>query len=167
MIATRYLVVTPEGAFEAQWDDDELVPVQMVGSPAAIEHLEHFLQLRMITGRRGQRLSIASIEPDDLLGFCQSVEFGIRVLPDPSEVGAQLLARGAPPAAGGRALADTLAFLQRVADHDMPDDSAAVARRLAEVHQEYQGNVQVELMFDQAAQAYKAHLARVAWESIR
>jgi hypothetical protein len=167
VIATRYLVVTPEGAFEALWDDDELVPVELVGSPAAVEHFQRFLQVRMVTGRNGQRLSAASIEPDDLLGFCQSVEFGISVLPDPQEIGAQLLQRPAPPLSGGAELASTLKFLQRVIDHDLPGDSVSVARQLAQVHQDYQGNVQVELLFDQAAQAYKQHLARVAWESIR
>lgn len=82
MIATQYTVLTPVGIFTAAWDDDPEVPVVYEGSATGLDYLRTFLKDRMVTGNLGRRLFVEALEPNDLAGFCESEEYGIRVVVD-------------------------------------------------------------------------------------
>lgn len=81
MITTTYKVATPNGGFEAQWDEDDEIPVQYVGDADAIAAFKAFLDLGAVSGREGALIQFDSLEPADLYGFCQSEKYGITVLP--------------------------------------------------------------------------------------
>ncbi|MDF0606606.1 hypothetical protein HZU77_013230 [Neisseriaceae bacterium TC5R-5] len=82
MITTTYMILTPHGQFLAEWDEDEDLPVQYRGDPAAIAYLDNYLSLTLACGHGGIRLHLDSLEPDDLIRFCQSEKYGIQVIPD-------------------------------------------------------------------------------------
>lgn len=82
MIATEYTVYTPPGRFVAQWDDDEDAQVKYAGNPEAIAYFRRFMEVALVTGHGGILLSADSLDPADLVGFCQSEDYGITVLPD-------------------------------------------------------------------------------------
>lgn len=86
MIGTQYTVATPYGTFTAMWDEDESKPVVYAGSDSAMAFFRAYFDLTSRTGREGSLLSLDSLEPDDLYGFCQSPEFGILVLPEASDM---------------------------------------------------------------------------------
>lgn len=95
MSTTTYTILTPHGALEAVWMDSEEQPVEYTGPPEAQAYFSHYLDLRLVTGAGGRRLSMPSLEPSDAFNFCQSREFGIAVLPDPEDMIALLIgARG-------------------------------------------------------------------------
>lgn len=167
MIATRYMVITPSGNFEAQWDDDELAPVRYEGSRKGQLYLEDFLAFTMATGRRGQRLNAKTLEPDDLLSFCQSAEYGIRVLPEPQEMAGLLFDQplSVPGPSAGFEVASTLQQLRRIVGGELDDD--AVPELLLMAHDQYPHNDQVQLLVGQAAAVFQSHLARLVTEQIR
>jgi hypothetical protein len=80
-MTTIYKAVTPYGAFQATWGDDEESRVEYTGSADAIEYFKAFLGLNSISGRGGALIEFDSLEPADLYGFCQSEKYGITVLP--------------------------------------------------------------------------------------
>jgi hypothetical protein len=82
MITTQYTVVTPYGAFIANWDEDESIPVTYSGSREALDYFEAFIGLKMVSGRNGGLLRFDNLEPADLYGFCQSEEYGVSVIPE-------------------------------------------------------------------------------------
>nr|WP_238487075.1 hypothetical protein [Cupriavidus pauculus] len=101
---TTYQVMTPFGAFEARWTDDEESPVQYQGGTDAIAFFRSYLELHPVPGRDGGLVQFDALEPADLYGFCQSEEFGITVLPDRADTEEELgeerteLATGTPAA---------------------------------------------------------------------
>lgn len=82
MIGTEYTVVTPFGRFVAQWGDDEDARVNFAGNQEGIAYFRRFMEVAMITGDGGMTLSADGLEPADLVGFCQSDDYGIVVFPD-------------------------------------------------------------------------------------
>lgn len=86
MIATQYTVATPHGQFSALWDEDEAVPVRYAGNAEAQAYFGAYLALKTVSGRNGAVLSMDSLEPADLYGFCQSAEYGVLVLPEFDEL---------------------------------------------------------------------------------
>ena len=95
MIGTEYTVVTPFGRFVAQWDDDEDARVNFAGSEDGIAYFRRFMEVAMITGHGGIGLSADGLEPADLVGFCQSDDYGIAVFPDADDALALALESGA------------------------------------------------------------------------
>lgn len=82
MIATQYTVLTPVGVFTAAWDDDPEVSVVYEGSATGLDYLRTFLMDRMVTGSLGRRRTAGALEPNNLSGFCESKEYGIKVVVD-------------------------------------------------------------------------------------
>lgn len=80
-MSTIYQALTPYGAFQATWGDDEESRVEYTGSADAIAYFKAFLDLNSISGAGGALLQFDSLEPADLYGFCQSEQHGISVLP--------------------------------------------------------------------------------------
>jgi len=85
-MSTNYKAVTPFGAFEATWGEDEESRVEYSGSADAIEYFRAFLDFNSITGRGGAIIRFDALEPADLYGFCQSQEHGIVVLPNEDDL---------------------------------------------------------------------------------
>jgi hypothetical protein len=81
-----YKAVTPYGAFQAEWGDDEDSRVVYSGSPDAIEFFRAYLDLNVVTGRGGAIVQFDKLEPADLYGFCQSKEYGISVIPNEDDL---------------------------------------------------------------------------------
>lgn len=80
-MTTIYKAVTPFGAFQAQWGDDEESPVEYTGSADAIAFFKAFLDLNSISGVGGALIEFNSLQPADFYGFCTSEKHGITVLP--------------------------------------------------------------------------------------
>jgi|GEM_PF-2831454 len=80
-MTTMYQAITPYGAFQATWGDDEESRVEYTGSADAIAYFKAFLDLNSISGAGGALLQFDALEPADLYGFCQSEQHGISVLP--------------------------------------------------------------------------------------
>lgn len=80
-MSTIYQALTPYGAFQATWGDDDDSRVEYTGSADAIAYFKAFLDLNSISGAGGALLQFDSLEPGDLYGFCQSEQHGISVLP--------------------------------------------------------------------------------------
>lgn len=85
-MTTSYNVLTPFGAFEATWGEDEDSPVEYTGSADAIAFFEAYLDLNSISGRGGALIEFDALEPADLYGFCQSEKHGISVLPSEDDL---------------------------------------------------------------------------------
>ncbi|MFM0608655.1 hypothetical protein PQR05_29415 [Paraburkholderia sediminicola] len=81
MNLTTYNVATPHGAFSANWDEDDEIPVQYEGDPDAIAYFQAYLDLNAVSARGGALVRFETLEPDDLYGFCQSDKYGIAVMP--------------------------------------------------------------------------------------
>lgn len=79
---TCHDVITPHGAFQAIWPTDPEAPVEYRGDAGAIAYFRQFLQLEQVSGEAGALIDPDRLEPSDLVGFCQSPEYGIRVVPD-------------------------------------------------------------------------------------
>ena len=94
MIQTEQTVITPHGQFVAMWDEDENIPVAYRGDAAALAFFNAYLDQRLVTGRNGLRLAFRNLEPADLVGFCQSREYGITVLEDPADFIANMALEG-------------------------------------------------------------------------
>jgi hypothetical protein len=75
-----YSVFTPAGKFEAVFGE-EYTPVEYRGDDAAIQFFKDFIELNMISGEHGHRISYNTLEPDELYGFCQPNGSGITVIP--------------------------------------------------------------------------------------
>ncbi len=80
-MSTIYKALTPYGAFQAEWADDEDSRVEYTGSADAIAYFKAFLDLNSISGFGGALIQFDTLEPADLYGFCQSEKHGITVLP--------------------------------------------------------------------------------------
>ena len=80
-MTTTYTAVTPFGAFQAEWSDDEESRVQYSGSADAIAYFKDYLALNSISGVGGALIRFETLEPADLYGFCQSEKAGISVNP--------------------------------------------------------------------------------------
>lgn len=80
-MTTTYRAITPFGAFQADWSDDEDGRVQYSGSADAIAYFKDYLALNSISGAGGALIRFDTLEPADLYGFCQSEEAGISVIP--------------------------------------------------------------------------------------
>jgi hypothetical protein len=78
-ITTVYRVLTPHGGFEAQWDEDEEIPVAYVGDESAIAFFKSFLDLNPISARGGSLVQFAALQPGDM-AFCQNAQYGIKVI---------------------------------------------------------------------------------------
>ncbi|MBB3255454.1 hypothetical protein F4827_000339 [Paraburkholderia bannensis] len=78
-ITTAYRVLTPHGGFEAQWDEDDEIPVAYVGDADAIAFFKSVLDLNPISARGGALVQFAALQPDDM-AFCQRPELGITVI---------------------------------------------------------------------------------------
>lgn len=78
-ITTSYRVLTPHGGFEAQWDEDDEIPVVYVGDEDAIAFFKSVLDLNPISARGGALVQFAALQPDDM-AFCQRPEYGITVI---------------------------------------------------------------------------------------
>jgi hypothetical protein len=85
-MSTNYKAVTPCGAFEATWGEDEESRVEYSGSADAIEYFRAFLDFNSVTGSGGAIIRFDKLEPADLYGFCQSKEYGISVLPNEDDL---------------------------------------------------------------------------------
>lgn len=79
---TCYMVFTPVGVFTASWSEDPEESVIYEGSEAGLDYLRCYLQDRMVTGNLGRRLFVEGLEPNDLIGFCESKDYGISVVVD-------------------------------------------------------------------------------------
>jgi hypothetical protein len=82
MIQTEYVVLTPAGKFVAQWDENPDKPVTYAGNASAVEYFREFLSIARVTGDGGMSIGPENLEPSELIGFCQSPEYGVIVLPD-------------------------------------------------------------------------------------
>lgn len=82
MIATEITVYTPAGSFVAQWDDDPDIPVRYVGDQHGIAFFRHYMDVARVTGHGGLLLDPDQLDPADLVGFCNSAEYGVLVFPD-------------------------------------------------------------------------------------
>lgn len=91
MISTQYTVATPHGQFQALWDEDEAKPVSYQGDASALAYFRAYMDLQMVVGAAGERLSADTLEPGELYGFCQSREYGVTVTMDPDALAAMLL----------------------------------------------------------------------------
>lgn len=80
MIATTYRVVTPHGGFEAHWDESDEIQVKYDGSYDAIAYFRYFLELTPVSGINGARIQFDTLQPADLIGFCNLPENGIAVM---------------------------------------------------------------------------------------
>lgn len=80
-MSTTYKAVTPYGAFQAEWSDDEDSRVEYTGSADAIAYFKAFLDLNSVSGAGGALIQFDALEPADLYGFCQSEQHGISVIP--------------------------------------------------------------------------------------
>jgi DNA-binding Lrp family transcriptional regulator len=80
-MSTIYQAVTPFGAFQAEWSDDEDSRVQYTGSAGAIAYFKDYLDLQSVSGAGGRLIRFDTLEPADFYGFCQSEQAGIRVTP--------------------------------------------------------------------------------------
>lgn len=80
-MTTTYRTITPFGAFQAEWSDDEDSRVQCTGSADAIAYFKDYLALNSISGAGGALIRFDTLEPADLYGFCQSEKAGITVIP--------------------------------------------------------------------------------------
>ena len=78
---TTYRAVTPFGAFQAEWGDEEESRVEYTGSADAIAYFKDYLALNSISGVGGALIRFDTLEPADLYGFCQSEKAGISVIP--------------------------------------------------------------------------------------
>lgn len=82
MIQTEYTVLTPVGKFVAQWDENPEKHVTYAGNASAVDFFRDFLNVARVTGDDGIQIDPDNLEPSDLVGFCQSEEYGILVMPD-------------------------------------------------------------------------------------
>lgn len=82
MIQTEYVVLTPAGKFVAQWDENPDKPVTYAGNASAVDYFREFLSIARVTGDGGMAIDPNNLEPSELIGFCQSPEYGVIVLPD-------------------------------------------------------------------------------------
>jgi hypothetical protein len=80
-MTTIYKALTPYGAFQATWGEDEESPVEYTGSADAIAYFRDFLALQSLSGLGGALIQFDTLEPAELYGFCQSEKHGISVLP--------------------------------------------------------------------------------------
>ncbi|SBV37731.1 hypothetical protein STPYR_12674 [uncultured Stenotrophomonas sp.] len=138
MIATEITVSTPAGRFVAQWDDDPDIPVQYVGDPRGIAFFRQYMEVAMVTGAGGLPLAPDHLEPVDLVGFCNSAEYGITILPDADYVLADIEQELREMEGERKALADALAQavkeLEAAASPiEKVRQSGEVARLLAEL----------------------------------
>lgn len=84
---TTYKAVTPAGAFQAAWsDDDDDSRVEYSGNPEAIAYFRDFLGLNSISGQGGALVQFDELQPADLYGFCQSEKYGISVIPNEDDL---------------------------------------------------------------------------------
>lgn len=79
---TEQTVFTPVGQFSATWSEDPDDPVAYSGNQSAMDYVRNYIDTQMVTGNLGERLFFDSLEPAELYGFCQSVEWGIQVMPE-------------------------------------------------------------------------------------
>ena len=82
MIQTEYVVLTPVGKFVAQWDENPEKQVTYAGSASAVAFFREFLSIAQVSGEGGIQIDPDNLEPSDLVGFCQSAEYGVLVIPD-------------------------------------------------------------------------------------
>ncbi|MEJ7804423.1 MAG: hypothetical protein WKG03_00665 [Telluria sp.] len=80
-MTTLYKAVTPFGAFQATWGEDEDSRVEYTGNAAAIAYFRDYLGLNSISGLGGALIQFDTLEPAELYGFCQSEQHGISVIP--------------------------------------------------------------------------------------
>jgi len=85
-MTTIYKAMTPYGAFQAEWGEDEDSRVEYTGSADAIAFFRDFLELTPISGIGGARIQFDTLEPAELYGFCQSEQYGISVLPSEDDL---------------------------------------------------------------------------------
>ena len=62
-MTTTYKAVTPFGAFQADWADDEESRVEYTGSADAIAYFKDFLALNSISGTGGALIQFDTLEP--------------------------------------------------------------------------------------------------------
>lgn len=99
MIQTEYVVLTPVGKFVAQWDENPDKPVTYAGNATAVAYFRDFLGLARVTGDGGMAIDPDNLEPSELIGFCQSEEYGVLVLPDAEDALAEAEAPDPEPTA--------------------------------------------------------------------
>lgn len=80
-MTTIYQAMTPFGAFQAAWGEDEESRVEYSGSAEAIAFFKAFLDLNSLSGFGGALIQFDTLEPGDFYGFCQSEKHGISVIP--------------------------------------------------------------------------------------
>jgi hypothetical protein len=78
---TIYQVLTPAGAFDVAFGDDESPYTEYRGNDTAIQFFKNYLVINQVSGEHGHLLIADNLEPDDLYGFCQPTGSGISVLP--------------------------------------------------------------------------------------
>lgn len=81
MTETIYQVLTPAGAFQVAFGDDETPITEYRGDELAIQFFKNWLLISQASGQDGWRISADSLDPSDLYGFCQPPGSGITVLP--------------------------------------------------------------------------------------
>lgn len=81
MTETIYQVLTPAGAFQIVFGDDETPITEYRGDGLAIQFFKDWLLLNQVSGQDGWRISADSLDPSDLYGFCQPPGSGITVMP--------------------------------------------------------------------------------------
>lgn len=86
MMPTIYQAITPFGAFEATWGEDEESRVEYTGSADAIAYFRDYLELSALPGLGGALIRFDTLEPSELYGFCQSEKHGITVLPTEDDI---------------------------------------------------------------------------------
>ena len=89
-MTTIYKALTPYGAFEATWGEDEESRVEYTGSAEAIAYFRDFLELQSLSGLGGALIQFDTLEPAELYGFCQSEKYGITVLPTEDDLREEL-----------------------------------------------------------------------------
>jgi len=101
MIQTEYVVLTPVGKFVAQWDEDPEKPITYAGNSSAIDYFREFLSIARVTCNGGVQVDPDNMEPADLLGFCQSEEYGVLVLQDAEDALLDVTTAAESTTAGG------------------------------------------------------------------
>ncbi len=80
MITRTLKIATPAGVLQADWDEDESIPVEYSGPAAAIEYFKSHVTLNMLRGDDGYRLTPDALEPDEVIRFCQPEGSNVSVL---------------------------------------------------------------------------------------
>ncbi|KVN83513.1 hypothetical protein [Burkholderia ubonensis] len=83
MILTTYTIATPAGVFQANWDEDEEIPVSYTGDEEAIAFFRAHLELATPSGADGALVRFDALEPDDFDFFQADGITVLDPLPDP------------------------------------------------------------------------------------